>query len=161
MKVGLDRDLLEILGRTPERPLEFPQPGGAYDTYSRLIFIRIEGNQTYKRRLEAYTDALFKELNAASPKSGIEIGPNRRDVITGLKHLIHSIAHNASIPGKHHYVSLSLNRNDYFEDEAQFAALPYSGIVTAEQLLGNCLVEGNQSYVDRKRVTGTQQPILL
>ena len=142
MKAGLDRDLVEILGHTTERPLGFPQLGGAYDTYSRLIFTRIEGNQTYKRRLETYIEALFKDLHAASPNAGIKIGRSRRDVITGLKHLIHSIAHNASILGKHHYVSLSLNRNDYFGDAAQFAALPYSGIVTAEKLLSNCLVEG-------------------
>ena len=130
MKAGLDRGLLRILGHTTERPLGFPQLGGAYDTYSRLIFTRIEGNQTYKRRLETYIEALFKDLHAASPNACIKIGRSRRDVITGLKHLIHSIAHNASIPGKHHYVSLSLNRNDYFVDAAQFAALPYSGIVT-------------------------------
>ena len=113
MKVVLDRDLVEILGHTTERPLGFPQPGGAYDTYSRLIFTRIEGNQTYKRCLETYIEALFKDPHAASPNVGIKIGRNRRDIITGLKHLIHSIAFNASIPGKHHYVSLNLNRNDY------------------------------------------------
>ena len=65
MKVGLDRDLLEILGHTTERPMEFPQPGGAYDSYSRLIFTRIEGNQTYKRRLEVFW-FLLQTLNCRS-----------------------------------------------------------------------------------------------
>ena len=150
MSDRLDREATELLGLSCDRALEFPKPGGAYDSYSRLIFTSIEGNPTYKRRLERYTDSLFNDLNTASNLAGIKVDVSRRATVQALKHFIHSIAHIASIPGKHHYVSLSLNRNDYFGEKAQFVSLPYPGVVMAERLLSNCLVEGNQSYVERK-----------
>ena len=156
MKDKFIRETTEMLGLSVDRALEFPKPGGAYDSYSRLIFTSIEGRPTYKRRLARYTDSLFNDLNSASNVAGIKVDVSRRDIVEALKYLIHSIAHIASIPGKHHYVSLSLNRNDYFGEKAQFVSLPYPGVVIAERLLSNCLVEGNQSYVERK--TGHRNP---
>jgi len=156
MRDRLEIEASELFGLSHDRALEFPKPGGAYDSYSRLIFTSIEGNQTYKRRLASYTDSLFNDLNTASNLAGIKVDVSRRAIVEALKYLIHSIAHIASIPGKHHYVSLSLNRNDYFGEKAQFVSLPYSGVVMAERLLSNCLVEGNQSYVERK--TGHRNP---
>jgi len=61
-----------------DRALEFPKPGGAYDSYSRLIFTHIEGNQTYRNRLERYAETLYNELMAASVLSGVNIRVRRR-----------------------------------------------------------------------------------
>ena len=140
----------EILGSTNNRPLEFPQLGGAYDSFSRLLFTTVKGSLTYKKRLQRYTARLFTHLLRLSKDSGIEIRCSREQGIKALELLIHSIAHIASIPDKHRYISLSLNRNDYFGSKAQFAELHYKGVVVVVELLSNCFVEGNQTYVDRK-----------
>lgn len=96
MRDRLDREATELFGLPLDRALEFPKPGGAYDSYSRLIFTSIEGNPTYKRRLARYADSLFKDLNTASNVAGIKVDVSRRATVEALKYLIHSISHIAS-----------------------------------------------------------------
>jgi len=40
--------------RIDERPKAFPQMGGAYDSRSLLIYTKIQGNKTYKDRLDRF-----------------------------------------------------------------------------------------------------------
>jgi len=46
--------------RIDERPKAFPQMGGAYDSRSLLIYTKIQGNKTYKDRLDRFVTRLSK-----------------------------------------------------------------------------------------------------
>ena len=45
------RQIYEEMDYCENPPLAFPKLGGAYDTYSLLIFTKIQGSRTYKNRL--------------------------------------------------------------------------------------------------------------
>lgn len=47
------------------RPLSFPQLGGAYDHYSLLIYTEVKGHRTYKNRLDKFVSQLAKGLMSA------------------------------------------------------------------------------------------------
>ena len=43
-------------------PLAFPKLGGVYDTYSLLIFTKIQGSGTYKNRLYKLASKLITDF---------------------------------------------------------------------------------------------------
>ena len=139
-----------------EKPLSFPKLGGAYDSYSFLIHTKIEGNRTYKQRLDRYIRDLAKELLEVAKHGYSNIKIKRLELEKGLTYLVHSIAHVASIPSKYKYLSLSLNRNDYYGINAQFNMLPYNGIKTAIKLLEICSCSGNEAFV--VKIKGHRNP---
>ena len=89
------------------RPISFPQLGGAYDYYSLLIYTEVKGHRTYKNRLDKFVSQLAKDLMASAKLVGIEIKTKRKDLDSALQYLVHSFAHVASTPSKYRYVSLS------------------------------------------------------
>ena len=96
-------------------PLSFPQLGGAYDYYSLLIYTEVKGHRTYKNRLDKFVSQLAKDLMSSAKLVGIEIKTKRKELEDVLLYLAHSFAHIASTPSKYRYVSISLNRNDYYK----------------------------------------------
>ena len=140
------------------RPLSFPQLGGTYDYYSLLIYTEVKGHRTYKNRLDKFVSQLAKDLVASAKLVGIEIKTKRKDLDTALQYLLHSFAHVASTPSKYRYVSLSLNRNDYYGVKAQFNMLSHNHIQMAVELLERCACNGNESFVNK--ITGSRDPAL-
>jgi hypothetical protein len=129
------------------RPLSFPQLGGAYDRYSLLIYTEVKGHRTYKNRLDKFVSQLAKDLMASAKLVGIEIKTKRKDLDSALQYLVHSFAHVASTPSKYRYVSLSLNRNDYYGTKAQFNMLSHNHIQMAVELLEKCVSAGNEPFI--------------
>ena len=55
------------------------------------------------------------------------------ELIKQLEYILHSTAHIASVPGKYHYLSISLNKNDYSAPNGQFAMMSYRAMVDLNQ----------------------------
>ena len=95
---------------------------------------------------------------ASAKLVGIEIKIKRKDLDSALQYLVHSFAHVASTPSKYRYVSLSLNRNDYYGVKAQFNMLSHNHIQMAVELLERCACDGNEPFVNK--ITGSRDPAL-
>ena len=141
-----------IMGQA-EEPQAFPQIGGAYDSRSLLIYSKVQGNKTYKDRLDRFVTDLSKELTRSAKQAGSELKVKRIDLEKALLCLVHSFAHVASVDYQYDYVSVSLNKNDYDSTKAQFKSLSYRSIKAAIELLTDCLCEGNEAYVVKKAGT--------
>ena len=64
-----------------EEPLAFPKTGGAYDSRSLLIYTKVQGNRTYKDRLDRFVIDLAKDLMKSASQAGLCLtsalmGPN-------------------------------------------------------------------------------------
>ena len=140
------------------RPLSFPQLGGAYDYYSLLIYTEVKGHRTYKNRLDKFVSQLAKDLMSSAKLVGIEIKAKRKELEDVLLYLAHSFAHIASTPSKYRYVSISLNRNDYYGVKAQFKMLSHNYMKMAVELLERCACNGNEPFVNK--ITGHRNPAL-
>ena len=143
---------LDSMGQA-ERPKAFPQMGGAYDSRSLLIYTKVQGNKTYKGRLDRFVTNLSKKLKQSAKQAGSELKVKRIDLEKALLCLVHSFAHVASVDYQYDYVSVSLNKNDYDRANAQFKSLSYRSIKAAVELLTDCLCEGNQTYAVKKSGT--------
>ena len=139
--------------RIDERPKAFPQMGGAYDSRSLLIYTKVQGNKTYKDRLDRFVTDLSKELTKSVKQAGSQLKVKRIDLEKALLCLVHSFAHVASVDYQYDYVSVSLNKNDYDSANAQFKSLPYPSIREAVELLTSYVCEGNEAYVIKKSGT--------
>ena len=131
-------------------PLAFPKLGGAYDIYSLLIFTKIQGSGTYKNRLYKLASKLTKDLLNQNETSVVIARIPHAELIKQLEYILHSIAHIASVPGKYHYLSISLNKNDYSAPNGQFAMMSYRAMVKLNQLLANTTLKGNDPYTHQK-----------
>ena len=80
--------------RIDERPKAFPQMGGAYDSRSLLIYTKVQGNKTYKDRLDRFVTDLSKELTKSAKQAGSELKVKRIDLEKALLCLVHSFADN-------------------------------------------------------------------
>jgi hypothetical protein len=133
-----------------EEPLAFPKTGGAYDSRSLLIYTKVQGNRTYKDRLDRFVIDLAKDLMKSASQAGLKLKVKRIDLEKALLCLVHTFAHVASVCDRYNYVSLSLNKNDYDSARAQFKSLSYPSIREAVDLLTKCVCEGNEAYVIKK-----------
>ena len=138
-----------IMGLGKE-PLAFPKTGGAYDSRSLLIYTKVQGNRTYKDRLDRFVIDLAKDLMKSASQGGLKLKVKRIDLEKALLCLVHTFAHVASVCDRYNYVSLSLNKNDYDSARAQFKSLSYPSIREAVDLLTKCVCEGNEAYVIKK-----------
>lgn len=130
-------------------PLSFPQLGGAYDRYSLLIYTEVKGHRTYKNRLDKFVSQLAKDLVASAEIQSKDIKTKRKNLEGALQYLAHSFAHVASTPSQYRYVSISLNRNDYYGAKAQFSMLSYPYLQLAVELLESCVSAGNEPFIHK------------
>ena len=144
------RQIYEEMDYCENPPLAFPKLGGAYDTYSLLIFTKIQGSGTYKNRLYKLASKLTTDLLNQNETSSVMARIPHAELIKQLEYILHSIAHIASVPGKYHYLSISLNKNDYSAPNGQFAMMSYRAIVELNQLLANTTLKGNDAYTHQK-----------
>ena len=79
-------------------PLAFPKLGGAYDTYSLLIFTKIQGSGTYKNRLYKFASKLATDFLNQNETSRVIARIPHAELIKQLEYILHSIAHIASGP---------------------------------------------------------------
>ena len=128
MTLIADTKLNDLLGAWETDIKSAPALGGAYDQYSKLVFTEILGSKKYKNRLYDCTNQIFEEFTRCEQASKIKKPTNRRHVFLVLQHLLHSFAHLASYPGQLKYVSVSLNRNDYYGVNAQFSNFSYEAM---------------------------------
>ena len=95
-----DPDLIDkyrnMMGQA-ERPKAFPQKGGAYDSRSLLIYTKVQGNKTYKDRLDRFVTDLSKELTKSVKQAGSQLKVKRIDLEKALLCLVHSFAHVAAV----------------------------------------------------------------
>ena len=144
------RQIYEEMDYCENPPLAFPKLGGAYDTYSLLIFTKIQGSGTYKNRLYKLASKLTTDFLNQNETSSVMARIPHAELIKQLEYILHSIAHIASVPGKYHYLSISLNKNDYSAPNGQFAMMSYRAMVKLNQLLANTTLKGNDAYTHQK-----------
>ena len=144
------RQIYEEMDYCENPPLAFPKLGGAYDTYSLLIFTKIQGSGTYKNRLYKLASKLTTDLLNQNETSSVRARIPHAELIKQLEYILHSIAHIASVPGNYHYLSISLNKNDYSAPNGQFAMMSYRAMVELNQLLANTTLKGNDPYTHQK-----------
>ena len=87
-----------IMGQA-EGPKAFPQMGGAYDSRSLLIYSKVQGNKTYKDRLDRFVTDLSKDLMKSAKQAGGELKVKRIDLEKALLCLVHSFADNDRLLG--------------------------------------------------------------
>ena len=144
------RQIYEEMDYCENPPLAFPKLGGAYDTYSLLIFTKIQGSRTYKNRLYKLASKLTTDFLNQNETSRMIARIPHAELIKQLEYILHSIAHTASVPEKYHFLSISLNKNDYSAPNGQFAMMSYRAMVELNQLLANTTLKGNDAYTHQK-----------
>ena len=80
-----------------KEPLAFPKTGGAYDSRSLLIYTKVQGNRTYKDRLDRFVIDLAKDLMKSASQAGLKLKVKRIDLEKALLCLVHTFAHVASV----------------------------------------------------------------
>lgn len=148
----------DIMAFLPTNELEYrnlPKRGAAYDYKSLRIYEHVKGNQSYKTKLDRFVALLTKKQVQKAKLLGMKLPRDLSQLKAATRILIHSFAHIASIPRRYEYIGISLQKKNYFGDNAEFKTIPYLGITTCLNLMTHPDFGSEEAPI--KKITGNTQ----